>query len=257
MPHDVKKSYRSDALNGTVLMLLNFLCFYITACINSPFSAKLEICLSLVLALTDMYLPLKLHEDLVPLKFLLCWCNILIATHSRRFAVFCKTAQLVLHGSFKSFLQELTVPVMQIIVAGTEIITQWDDLMILLSLLCATTQFLFHQFVHVALFCDMLRLFLLNFLTATRTRYFRLFRLGTRMMADFLSTLGLIMGLKEVITPTLLWMLTAIFLGLNLLYYCFHNVIFLACDIRYRVTTFVGNLAFGGRGPELRRGLHV
>ena len=34
------------------------------------------------------------------------------------------------------------------------------------------------------------------------------------------------------------------------------NGIIMACGIRRRVTTFVGNLAFGGRGPELRRAIH-
>ena len=169
--HDVKKSYLPAAFSGTVQMLPIFLCFSFAACINSDFFVKMEFCMSLALVFASALLSLKQQEDLVFLKFLLCWCNILIYSQFRRSTEFCRTAQSVLHSSCKSDLQKLTVLMAQIIVPCTEVMMQWEQLMLVLSLLFLLLKLLFRQLVHVALLCYILKLKLLNFLTAIQTHY--------------------------------------------------------------------------------------
>ena len=118
-------------------------------------------------------------------------------------------------------------------------------------------KFVFRQLVHVALICDLMRLIIFNFLTATLTRYKRLFRIGLRAALQLLFEICLMTGLYEVFLLPLYYWTATIYSSLLLL---LTRYIFLAtllvCGYRRKRTEFVGNLTFGGRGPELRRSLN-
>ena len=92
-------------------------------------------------------------------------------------------------------------------------------------------------------------------LTPTAKRYARLLRMGLRLTAKLLLELCLMLGICEVISPILFWLITTINFTIYLVIRCIFDAIHVSCGIRRKCTVFTGNLAFGGRGPELRRGL--
>ena len=141
-PRDAKKSQRPNALLvGMRMLLLNFLCSYISSCKNSCHLLWSELCISVVPAISGAITVLNQWEDLVFSLILLRSCFILMQTQFRHLVACCKIALLTLiidlYGCCEFFSQKLRLPVVHLIEGCATLLIQWQELVLLLfSLFC-------------------------------------------------------------------------------------------------------------------------
>ena len=127
--HGAKKSQQPNASLGMRMLLLNFLCFYISFCKNSSHLLWSELCISFAPVNSGAQMALNQRGNLVFSLLLLPSCFILMQTQFWHLVACCKITLLTLKTDMRTccdFLsQKLRLPVMQLIVGCANLLMQW------------------------------------------------------------------------------------------------------------------------------------
>ena len=164
------------------VLLLNFLCFYLSFCKSSCHFLWSELCTSVIPGISVGIMALDPREDIVLSLLLLRSCCILMLTQFRHLVACCKMILITLiidwQDCCNSLMQQLRLPFLNLIVGCATFLMQWQDFVLFLLFVMLILQFAIFQILQLVLICDFMRLILQKFLTDTLQRYARLLRLG-------------------------------------------------------------------------------